>query len=266
MAGGGEGGTGRDRWLLTYADLITLLLAYFIVMFAISQTDLEKFEKLSASLRRAFNNVDLASVLESAGGGGEGFLDGLPAQNRDFVRISADLARLAQEKGLEGEISVNSRREGVVISISTSVLFDSGSAEIRPESEETLNTIANLLRGMPNEVRIAGHTDNISPYPKWPSNWELSAARAIQVVKYLANQGGLESRRLSAIGYGEQRPLFPNDTPEHRQKNRRVEILIVYDTSEQAESGPFGSAPPIEGLPLDNRRASESTPAAPTDR
>lgn len=241
MAGGhGGGGSDKLRWLLTYADLITLLLAYFVVMFAISQTDLEKFQQVAASMRQAFNIVDLGIL--NGGRSQGGIFDDFPARNREYVRISSELARLAQEQGLEELISVNTRREGVVISVSTLVLFDAGNAEIRPESRAILDVIAELLRDMPNEVRVAGHTDDISPFPRWPSNWELSAARAVQVVKYLSTSGGLDPRRLSAIGYAEYQPLYPNDTPEHRRLNRRVDILIVYDSA--------GSTA-IEGLPFD---------------
>ncbi len=261
MAGGHGGGEGGSlRWLLTYADLITLLLAYFVVMFAISQTDLEKFQKLAASMRRAFNIVD-PGILEGSGEIGGGIFDDFPARNREYARISAELTRLARERGLERAISVNMQREGVVISISTSVLFDAGSARIRPESRSTLDAIAELLREMPNEVRIAGHTDDIPPFPKWPSNWELSAARAVQVVKYLITEGGLDPRRLSAIGYAEYRPLFPNDTPEHRQKNRRVEILIVFDTAGEADISPIDTDLQIEGLPSNQ---DTNPPRAPT--
>jgi chemotaxis protein MotB len=243
----GRGGGGQERWLLTYADLITLLLAYFIVMFSMSQTDLEKFQMLAASVRRAFNAVDV-SVLEG-GSSQAGLFDDFPARNREYVRISSELTRLAREQGLEGLLSVNTRREGIVISISTSVLFDAGQAQIRPESEATLDAIAGLLRDMPNEVRVAGHTDNISPFPQWPSNWELSAARAIQVVRYLSTQGELDPRRLSAIGYAEYQPLYPNDTPEHRRLNRRVDILIIYEAAGSSVTGPAGFAP-IEGWPF----------------
>lgn len=239
MAGGhGEGGGGL-RWLITYADLITLLLAYFVVMFAISQTDLEKFQKLAAAMRQAFNVIVDPGVLEGTSQPGTGFFMDLPTRNRAYMRISSTLAQLARERGLEGQLSVNTKREGVVISISTSVLFDSGSAQIRPESRPALDAIAELIRDMPNEVRVAGHTDDIPPLPKWPSNWELSTARAVQVVKYLITEGEVDPRRLSAIGYAEYRPLFPNDTPEHRQKNRRVEILIVFETEDQAIESPI---------------------------
>lgn len=251
---GGHGGGGSGRWLLTYADLITLLLAYFIVMFAISQTDLAKFQKLAASVRRAFNVIVDPGVLEGTSEPGTGLFPELSARKRAYVQISSELAQLAKQRGLQGDLSVNMQREGVVISVSTSVLFDSGSARIRPESQPMLDAIADLLRDMPNEVRVAGHTDDIPPVPKWPSNWELSTARAVQVVKYLIREGGLDPQRLAAIGYAEYRPLFPNDTPEHRQKNRRVDILIVFETQDQAMEGPIDI-----GLPPKQNQGSEGT-------
>lgn len=236
--GGGEGeGGGELRWLLTYADLITLLLVYFVVMFAFSNTDLKKFQALAGSLRAAFGTADI-EVLSGGRSPGLGVLSELPQMNREFLHISNVVSQMAREQGLQNSISVNMRRDGVVIGIATGVLFDSGSAEIRPESQKTLDAIAALLAPLSNEIRIAGHTDDISPVPDWPSNWELSTARAVTVVRYLAAHK-IDARRLSAVGFGEYQPLLPNDTPEHRTLNRRVEILIVYPT--QAESPVLGS-------------------------
>ncbi len=225
--GGDEGGGGGElRWLLTYADLITLLLVYFVVMFSFSDMDLRKFQALAGSMRSAFGIVDL-EVLNGGRAPGMGVLTDLPQVNREFLRISSAVGQMAREQGLQNSISVNMRRDGVVISVATGILFTSGSAEVRPESLKTLDAIAALLAPLPNEVRVAGHTDDISPAPEWPSNWELSTARAVTVVRYLASRK-VDSRRLSAVGFGEFQPLVPNDTLEHRSLNRRVELLVVY--------------------------------------
>jgi len=229
--GGGEDGGGL-RWLLTYADLITLLLVFFIVMYSSSNADIQKFQALAGSLRSAFGIVDL-DVLSGGRAPLSGVLAELPQVNRDFLRLSSAVGQMAREQGLQNSISVNMHRDGIVISVATGVLFTSGSADIRPDSLRILDALAALLAPMPNAVRIAGHTDNISPVPDWPSNWELSTARAVAVVKYLAARK-VDPTRLSAVGFAEYQPLMANDTPEHRALNRRVEVLIIYPTEEES--------------------------------
>jgi chemotaxis protein MotB len=243
MSGSGESSGNEERWLLTYSDMITLLLGYFVILYSISNTDLKKFEQLAAGVRRGFNMISV-NLFESSTTGSEGnaagFIAGIPEISRDFLRISSELTNYARSHNLNGDVNVNMRPEGVVVSVSTSLLFNSGSADIRPESTTTLDAVAALLKPLPNEVRIAGHTDDLSPYPQYPSNWELSSGRAVTVLRYLIDRDGIAPRRLSAVGYADNQPLRPNDSPEHRAVNRRVEILIVYPSGGNDVINPFG--------------------------
>ena len=126
----------------------------------------------------------------------------------------------------EQRITVVTIKEGVVLKLPGKVLFDLGKAELKPEAKRTLDKIIPLLKSYSYGIQVEGHTDNLPIHTKrFRSNWELSAARAISVVKYLM-QNGISQQRLSALGYGEHRPIVPNDTPEHRALNRRIEILI----------------------------------------
>ncbi|MCC7354176.1 MAG: OmpA family protein [Anaerolineae bacterium] len=235
--GGGHGGGSEERWLLTYADLITLLLAFFIILWAGSRADLEKFGRLAKALSQAFG----VSVFEGEGGGvlgtGSGLFEfsQLSGAQRQFMHISEKLQQYASQEGLSESIAVNFRNEGIVITLSNALLFPSGGVEIGEESRGTLAEIAELIRPLPNEVRIEAHTDNLpTNSPVYPTNWELSAARAAAVVRYLIDTEGIEASRLSALGYGEQRSIYANDTREHRLLNRRADILILYPNEKTA--------------------------------
>ncbi len=230
---GGEGtqgshGASHERWLITYADLITLLLVFFVVLYSISKADEAKFAKLNASLQRAFNVVVLEGYDPTAlsgrpgGAGGNSVVD-------DFIAIRNDLGQLTMSRLPATGVDVRLSREGILITISGALLFPSGRADLRPESLPVLDRIAQHLRRLPNEVRISGHTDNIPPdSPIYPTNWELSTARAITVARYFSEVWGIAPARLAAVGYGEYRPVADNSTREGRLRNRRVEIQVVY--------------------------------------
>ncbi len=228
--GGGGHGASHERWLITYADLITLLLVFFVVMYSISKADTAKFAKLNASLQRAFNVVVLEGYDPTALSGRPGGASGNSVLD-DFVAIRNDLGQLAPSLArLPGTgVDVRLNREGILITISGALLFSSGRADLRPESVAVLDRVARYLRRIPNEVRISGHTDNIPPdSPIYPTNWELSTARAIAVARYFSDRWGIAPARLAAVGYGEYRPVADNSTREGRMRNRRVEIQIVY--------------------------------------
>jgi chemotaxis protein MotB len=220
----------HDRWLLTYADLITLLLVFFVVMYSISKADDRKWANFSASLQKAFSNLVLSGQDATAVSGDAGGAAG-DAITDDFAALRNDVLTTAQQMGLENEVSVTLQREGMAISLSSDLLFDSGQADLKPDSTLLIDQMALRLRGMPNEVRVEGHTDSI-PIDSaiYPTNWELSIARATVVTRYLTEVGGIQPQRLSAVGYGEFRPVADNSTREGRALNRRVEILVVYPT------------------------------------
>jgi chemotaxis protein MotB len=223
-----EKGPNHERWLLTYADMITLLMIFFIVLWSMSNADAEKFQKISASLQRAFS-VDL---FEGKGGSREDS----NAQNQAifdtrmsaFTMIKRQIGAIAETSQVQDQVDVRLAREGIVITLSGNFLFESGRAELRPEAYPILDGVIANLRFIPNEVRVGGHTDNVPiETALYGSNWELSSARAVAVVKYLV-AGGIDATRLAAAGYGEFRPVAPNDTRANRAKNRRAELLIVF--------------------------------------
>ncbi|MBX6371445.1 MAG: flagellar motor protein MotB [Acidothermus sp.] len=273
--GHGEGshGPNHERWLLTYADMITLLMVLFIVLFAISVVDKKKFAELADGLAHQFGSTP--KVLPA----GTGVMDGGKTANHDTGQLTnnpdqpiapisdaeqsheqpspaASASAAAQEKetlldaqrriqqalqakGLAGEVNFRLEARGLVVSIVTDqVLFDTGKADLRPAGKQVLDAIAPVLRTLPNNFSVEGHTDNV-PITGGPfaSNWELSAVRATTVLRYLVSTDGLPEKRMSATGYADTRPIVPNDTPEHRQQNRRVDIVVLSTILTQALGG-----------------------------
>jgi chemotaxis protein MotB len=239
--GHGDGGhENAERWLLTYADLITLLMVFFVVLYSMSQADSVKFHRISAALEQAFN----LDVLQghNTNGLNEGSptvttpvedLFSTPEHAAEVAHLQEKIQQAAAASGSDQtpSVQVGSDKDGIVIRLSGSYLFDSGRAELKPNSLGILDTIAAELRALPNDVRVDGHTDSTPiDSPRYPTNWELSAARAITVTRYLSESAGIPAARLTAAGYGEYRPLVPNDTREHRALNRRVEIHILSST------------------------------------
>lgn len=242
----------HERWLLTYADMITLLMVLFIVLFAISEVDNKKFDELHQGLSKSFG---AAKVLD----GGAGVLQGSQAQAQtpddalDMKRALAHERQSAlqatsvaeqlnslqlqikhslQARGLTGSVEYVRQERGLVIDVVTDkVLFDLGSADLRPQGEQVLAAIAPALHRVGNDLSIEGHTDNVPiSGGRFPSNWELSAGRATTVLRFLLGHG-VTAGRLSAAGYADQRPLVPNDTPDHRSRNRRVAIVVLAQPS-----------------------------------
>ncbi len=215
-----------ERWLITYADLITLLLIFFVVMYSISRADLAKFQQVATSLRAAFN-LDVFTAPAPS----QSMVTPLEQDPRfnAYLSVRAQVGGLFTRLGLDREdVEVELTSEGIVIHLSDAVLFPPGQAELRPEAQRVLDGIAAIVESLPNHIRIEGHTDNTPPPPgPYPDNWELSAMRAVNTVRYLTTVAGLPPERLSAAGYGEFRPRAPNDTVEGRRKNRRVDIVIV---------------------------------------
>lgn len=259
--GSAEGHVNHERWLITYADLITLLMVFFVVMFAMSRADVAKFAKLQASLQRAFNVEVLRGEVPTALNGENGTLsptsaiqDSLTTQSvvAPDTRLIATMEQLRQAllqvplpEQSRGSVQVGTARDGVAISLAGNALFDSGKAELKPEGLALLDALAERVRELPNQIRIEGHTDNTPiATPLYPSNWELSSARATTVARYLAERGGISPGRLIAAGYGEHRPVASNETREGRARNRRVDVIVVSTPAQPAPvpAGPSGAA------------------------
>lgn len=228
-----------ERWLITYSDLITLLLIFFIVMYTMAKIDAGKYNALKQSLAGAFANgsefinVGTTGILDEyappSGTGG----NGTGSEQVKIDSLEEKLQELVKKYNLQDYIKVFQEERGLDIEIRNEltniVLFESGSAELNPEAVEIISKIGLLLRDLPNNyVRVEGHTDNVPIHnERFNSNWELSASRAINVVKLLINRSGLDPTKLSAVGYGEYKPVADNNTIEGRAKNRRVNIVII---------------------------------------
>jgi chemotaxis protein MotB len=219
-----------------------------------ANTDLKKFAQVAESIKIAFHVMGMGT---GAGASlvGEGnsaasnraapiLFKNLPPQQRDFVAVTSELTTFAQEAGLQGDISVNMNMEGIIISLSNALIFEPGSAELRPESIGTLHEIAELLKQTDNPVRVEGHTDNIpTNNPLYPTNWELSVARAVTIVRYLAEEEDVPPARLSAAGNAEFKPVTANDSRANRALNRRADIIIIYPTQSRQFSLGVSSTP-----------------------
>ncbi len=216
-----------ERWLLTYADLITLLLVFFVVLYSISKADARQFTRLSGSLQRAFNNQVLDGFDPTSV---EGNFGNLTANSmlEDFVETRSQLIRQLPSHELPEGVTVFPSKDGFTIRFANNILFSSGRADLNPEAEPVLQAVGAVLHSMPNEVRIEGHTDNVPiNTPLFPSNWELSASRAIAVATFFIERSGFDPAHVAAVGYGEYRPLADNSQRETRALNRRIDILVV---------------------------------------
>lgn len=202
----------HDRWLVSYADFVTLLLAFFIVMYAISSVNEGRYRVVSESLVKAFQTIEPTRGAASK--------NGLEAMAGDLNQVLDPLIR-------DGRVHLTQNARGIAIEINASVLFQSGQAELQGEAAQVLGAVAKVLAAAPNALEIEGHTDD-SPISSalFPSNWELSAARASRVVRLLS-QGGVAPERMAAVGYGEYRGIDSNDTAEGRARNRRVTVVIL---------------------------------------
>ena len=216
------------RWEIIYSGFILILLCFFVMLCAFSNVEATKMEKF---VRSFTHSVDVLK-------GGFGFQtegdmtdasSGILANRKMLGPIFEKLVAIEDEFGLEDDISVSFSGDGLVMRLSDTSLFGLGVAEISPEARPLLDKIAHVVAEAPNEVRIEGHADNLPIHtPGFPSNWELSTARAVNVLRYLIENGKCDPRKLSAAGFGEFQPIYPNDSPEHRTKNRRVEFIFSY--------------------------------------
>ncbi|MGE5620318.1 MAG: OmpA family protein [Sphingomonadaceae bacterium] len=256
-----------ERWLLTYSDMITLLLAFFVIMYGISSADAKKFTRFSEAMKRAFNVGVLegspsASVLEQTVGISTeaGDSEDLSAASSTLETVFGEMGSILEDELLADKVSIGLRQEGVAISVSGNLLFASGRADLRPDSLRVLQAVARALARLPNQVRIEGHTDDIPPSgTEYPSNWELSGARAVAVVRYLTEIEGIDPSRLSAAAYAQFQPVSANDSPRSRAKNRRSEILIL-NTTAASSLGPIPT--PIAVGPEDSPEEVDSSAIA----
>jgi chemotaxis protein MotB len=238
-----------ERWLLTYADLITLLLVFFIVLYTMSQVDKKKFESISQELAIVFGGVGRGGVLDA----GRSLIPGdkVYKERLEMQNTEQKVRRMIAQKGLEGKISTDLGPRGLVISVKDTLLFEIGSADLTGPAKEIIRSVGHILSATPNAVRVEGHTDNVPIHTsRFFSNWELSTARATNVLQYFIAQGAIAPDRLSAAGYGEYKPAAPNTSERNRALNRRVDIVLLsIDYSKfEPEGGTAAIAPPPEEI------------------
>jgi chemotaxis protein MotB len=213
-----KSGDGKAKWLTTFNDLMTNLMVFFVLLFSMGKTDTKQLKSFQNALQSGLGIMREGQKTEIA------VID----PRRDFgivsqMEIEDSFAELNDEPG----VGVVLKKEGAVITLANTILFRSGISEITPGAVPILDKIAAIIKQTSMFVRVEGHTDNDPIHTeRFPSNWELSSARAVSVVKYFAGLGGVSPERFSAVGYGDSRPLFPNDSLEHKAKNRRVEIVL----------------------------------------
>jgi chemotaxis protein MotB len=224
----------HERWLISYADFITLLFAFFVVMYAISSVNIGKYKVFSDALGDAFGGAGAAPLINTQ-------VPNLPIPNpalkrrnellrkekEHMTKLAQDLLSTLAPLVKEGKVRVTQNSRGVSVEINASVLFDPGDARLTTESVEALRAVASLLKDDSHSVQVEGHTDN-QPIKNvlFPSNWELSAVRASSVVRLFIDAGVAPSR-LTAVGYSDNVPVASNDTPAGRQRNRRVAVTIL---------------------------------------
>jgi len=253
-----------ERWLVSYADFITLLFAFFVTMYAISRVDESKLGSVVESLQRALGSnifmqtsqaesgvlhpasqpIDVALVRVSAE-------KEQRAAKEDFEKLAAEIKKKMEEgsknNGGQGEASLSQLKfiidkRGLVLRFSERFFFDSGDASIRSEVIPMLDVLAQSLEKIPNHIRIEGHTDSVPISTlRFPSNWELSTARATSIVRYFLTHFKFEPNQLSAAGYGEFRPIASNQNSEGRTQNRRVDIVILSAKEKESEPDAKGA-------------------------
>lgn len=225
-----------ERWLLTYSDLITLLLIFFIVLYSMSTVDAKKFEDMLKSLSIALGGSSRGGVLEQ----GRSLIPGdkVYKERLEMQNTQERIRRMIAAKGLDGKISTTLSNRGLVISVKDTVLFPEGSVDLTSSAQEVILGVANILADMPNAVRIEGHTDTVPIHTaRFYSNWELSTTRATNVLQFMIQSAGLPPQRLSAAGYGEYKPVVPNINDRNRALNRRVDIVLLSSAYNQFEPG-----------------------------
>lgn len=254
----------HERWLVSYADFITLLFAFFVVMYAISSINEGKYRVLSDSLVSAFQQppssekmLEMKSkypeILEGTGRPVGKSVTRPPGETPErkeaaekMKKVAKNVLEAMQPLIKSGQVRVTQSPKGVTVEINASTLFNSGDAVLQPKSVDTLSAVARVLATTDNPIQVEGHTDNVPiNSPAYPSNWELSSARAGSVVRLFAEMG-VPAGRMVAIGYADNRPVDVNTTPEGRMRNRRVNVLILNETEGPVQELSLGepSAPP----------------------
>ncbi|WP_438447356.1 flagellar motor protein MotB [Gorillibacterium sp. sgz5001074] len=247
-----KGHENHERWLITYADLITLLLIFFVIMYAMSKVDMNKYEELSRSLHLQFTKAD-SIILKNdgiqgdlkTGKGEEGDSKDLqtptptpaatPGASEQEIRdqelrdLLTKVNQYINENHLEAQVAANNSQRGVVIKLNDLILFDLGKADLKPAALPILNKLASLFQTLNTKVSIEGHTDDLplQTGSLYRDNWGLSQARSVSVVRHFLTVEGMRNDMFVSAAYADTMPVAPNDSEANRAKNRRVEIIVL---------------------------------------
>ncbi|MEB3222745.1 MAG: flagellar motor protein MotB [Candidatus Sericytochromatia bacterium] len=257
LQGGGET-AGRERWLVTYADLITLLLVFFIILYAMSsRIEGEKFQQLATSLATSIKKATPKVSDKRA------YQRDDSKQTRRFKATADAVLESLVRTDPKSDVKVDIDERGMVVSLIDTSFFEPGSAVIKPAGQRVLQKIAANFKGMKNDFRVEGHTDSIPiRTPRFPSNWELSAARATAVTRFLIQQAHVSSTRVSVAAFAEHHPVASNGTAEGRKRNRRVDIVIL----KEAGAAPIGAGLPMDPGSLGGKASPKPAKAEPTPK
>lgn len=233
---------GAPAWMVSFADLQQLLLVFFILLFSMSSTDEAKFNAFMSSINSALSTEGLGLTDEgdstlNYNGDPTNLLEEITSQkNQQLNEELKEVQEYLESNNLDGEaltefISAHKSEEGVILTIKDLVLFDSGSAEIKDSAKKLLDKLAPLIKEKGSDIRVEGHTDNVQvgEASKYKDNWELSTARASEVVAFILSQNIVGPEQVSVAGYAEYKPVAENNTAENKAKNRRVDIVLISD-------------------------------------
>lgn len=232
-------------WLTTYGDMMSLLLIFFVFLFSFSNIDAQKFKAMVASLQASLGVLeggrsmsDLPAIGSSEG---QDIAQRTNEPQDEFEALYEDIQRYMQQNNIAAVVELSESKMEILLRFKDNVLFESGKADIIPDGLPVLNNIATVIKTYKDQiggVRIEGHTDNVPIHTVlFPSNWELSTARAVAVLRYFVEQQHLPPEMLSAVGYGEYHPVASNDTIEGRAKNRRVDVVITRLVAQNQTNG-----------------------------
>lgn len=247
-----------ERWLLTYADLITLLMVFFVILYSFSIIDVRKFLALKGSLTQAFEQGVLTGVNTTGLNttvSGSSVQEQITASSSSAQKsVASQLQQIAEASGAGESVSVREQPQGVTVSLSAGLLFQSGTADLKPGAKALIDQISGALKEIDNPLEIVAYTDDIQPEKtnsKFRDNWDVGSARSYSVLRQMVDVDKLPENRLSLGNRGQYTPLVPNDSPEHRAANRRVDINIVFPRPDDQPIGnPFQvPAKPGAGAP-----------------
>ena len=227
---------GSPGWITTFSDLMSLLLTFFILLYSTANVDEEKFQQISGSIQNVLSGVGGGGILEYYRTVPEVIDDDvLDMLNKEGIQdgilgMHNKVLDYVTNEDMDKEVTVNMNKRGVFVDIKEAILFDPGSAKIKDGGLDVLEKLEPLLNEFENDIVIEGYTDDVPMNSTiYPSNWELSTARAVAVLRDLSETRGINPERLSAVGYGEYKPIVANDSAENRAANRRVNILIIFE-------------------------------------